>query len=108
MVGIRGLQGDDYMSLLTLAFFTMDAATVHIICETSICNKVQNKFTDHVEDFTGTNVEASQLQKTRTLTASEIDTYSFGSKEQLAAWYSYTALIWCMKGTMLFFFHRLT
>lgn len=34
--------------------------------------------------------------------------FDFGSKEQLAAWYSYTALIWSMKGTMLFFFHRLT
>lgn len=27
---------------------------------------------------------------------------------QLVAWYSYTALIWCLKGTMLCFFSRMT
>lgn len=42
------------------------------------------------------------------LTSDEIATFVYGSKEQLAAWYSYTALIWAMKGTMLFFFDRLT
>ncbi|KUJ21838.1 uncharacterized protein LY89DRAFT_385616 [Mollisia scopiformis] len=89
-VGFRGFQGDDYMSILTLAMFTMDAATVHIIY------------------YTGTNVEASVVQKTRPLTSEEIAMYTYGSKEQLAAWYSYTALIWTMKFTMLFFFHRLT
>ena len=42
------------------------------------------------------------------LTAAEIARFEFGSEEQLAARYSYTALIWCMKGTMLCFFNRLT
>jgi hypothetical protein len=46
-----------------------------------------------IEDYTGTNVEASVVQQTRTLTPDEIRTYTFGSQEQLAAWYSYTALI---------------
>jgi hypothetical protein len=32
-VGIRGFQEDDFFSLLTRSFFTMDAATVHIVCE---------------------------------------------------------------------------
>lgn len=32
-VGLKGFQGDDYMSIIVLALFTMDAATVHIICE---------------------------------------------------------------------------
>ncbi|KAH8672650.1 hypothetical protein BGZ60DRAFT_282835 [Tricladium varicosporioides] len=89
-VGFKGFQGDDYMSILVLALFTMDAATVHIIY------------------YAGTNVEAAALQLTRTLTPEEIAQFEFGSKEQLAAWYSYTALIWAMKGTMLFFFDRLT
>ncbi|KAF4631605.1 hypothetical protein G7Y89_g6523 [Cudoniella acicularis] len=89
-VGYKGSQGDDYMSILVLALFTMDAAIVHIIY------------------YTGTNVEGVAVQQTRTLTAAEIATYEFGSKEQLAAWYSYAALIWAMKGTMLFFFNRLT
>lgn len=89
-VGFKGFQGDDYFSILTLAFFTMDAATVDIIY------------------YSGTNVEASAVQKTRTLTDAEVRAYIFGSQEQLIAWYSYTALIWSMKATMLFFFNRLT
>jgi hypothetical protein len=32
-VGFRGLKGDDVFSLLVMAFYTMDAATVHIVCE---------------------------------------------------------------------------
>lgn len=32
-VGFKGFQGDDYMSIIVLALFTMDAATVHIICQ---------------------------------------------------------------------------
>ncbi|TVY85929.1 hypothetical protein LAWI1_G006651, partial [Lachnellula willkommii] len=90
MVGFKGFQGDDYMSILVLALFTMDASTVQII------------------SYGGTNVEASVVQKTRPLTATEIDLFTRGSKEQLAGEYSYTTLIWAMKGTMLFFFDRLT
>ncbi|CAJ2511284.1 Uu.00g069090.m01.CDS01 [Anthostomella pinea] len=89
-MGLRGLQGDDFFALLTLIFYTMDAATVNIIYHTA------------------TNVEATQLAKTRTLTAEEIAQFEFGSREELAAWYSYTALIWCLKGTMLCFFKRMT
>ncbi|KAL3420370.1 hypothetical protein PVAG01_08869 [Phlyctema vagabunda] len=89
-VGIRGFQGDDYLNVFVLAFYTIDAVMVHLIY------------------FTGSNVEASVEQLTRTLTAEEIAGFESGSKEQLVAWYSYTALIWCMKASMLFFFQRLT
>ncbi|KAH8893942.1 hypothetical protein GQ53DRAFT_793407 [Thozetella sp. PMI_491] len=89
-VGIRGLQGDDFFAVLVLAFYTMDAATVTIIYHTK------------------TNVESGQLQKIRPLTDDEIAQFEFGSKEELAAWYSYATLIWCLKGTMLFFFKRMT
>ena len=37
------------------------------------------------------------------VTADDIIRYTYGSKLELTAWYSYTALIWCMKFTMLFF-----
>lgn len=40
----------------------------------------------HVIYYAGTNVEASVVQKTRPLTSDEIALYTFGSKEQLAAW----------------------
>lgn len=43
-------------------------------------------FSVHIIYFTGTNVEASVVQKKRPLTPDEIATYSFGSKEELAAW----------------------
>lgn len=69
--------------------------------------KFLNSETDCSLDFTGTNVEASAIQKTRLLASSETDTYTFRSKEQLATWYSYTALIWSMTAIMPFFFSHL-
>ena len=53
-------------------------------------------------------MEASAVLLTRNLTADDIAGYRIGSIEQLVAWYSYTALIWTLKGAMLFFFYRLT
>ncbi|KAI0167778.1 hypothetical protein BJ166DRAFT_240678 [Pestalotiopsis sp. NC0098] len=89
-VGFMGMKGDDIFAALVLLFYTMDAATVHVVY------------------YAGTNVEASVLQTTETLSASDIASYEFGSKTELAAWYSYTALLWALKGTMLCFFHRMT
>lgn len=42
------------------------------------------------------------------LSSSDLSEFTLGSKLQLVAWYSYTALIWSLKGTMLCFFARLT
>ncbi|ETS79912.1 hypothetical protein PFICI_07441 [Pestalotiopsis fici W106-1] len=89
-VGFMGMRGDDFFALLVLIFYTLDAATVHVVY------------------YAGTNVEASVLQTTQTLSAEDIASYEFGSKVELVAWYSYTALIWALKGTMLCFFHRMT
>ncbi|KAH8171196.1 hypothetical protein LIA77_09977 [Sarocladium implicatum] len=89
-VGFRGLQLDDLFSFLVLLFYTGDAVTVHLIY------------------FLGTNVEAAFVQLTRELTASELSDYTLGSKLQITAWYTYTALLWCLKGTMLAFFARMT
>jgi hypothetical protein len=78
-----------------------------------------------------TNVEGAQIQKTRrmcfpptsacsredatdippcdaALTEGEIRQLVAGSKQQFVAWYSYAALVWCLKGTMIFFFKRMT
>ncbi|KAF4453283.1 hypothetical protein F53441_4013 [Fusarium austroafricanum] len=89
-VGLRGFQGDDFFSMLVLLFFTIDAFTVHLIY------------------FYGTNLEAGDVMKTRQLKQWEIDEYTKGSKLELMAWYSYPTLIWCLKGTMLCFFSRMT
>ncbi|KAI0156869.1 hypothetical protein GGR57DRAFT_501257 [Xylariaceae sp. FL1272] len=90
MVGVRGFQGDDWFALVVLAMFTCDAATVHVIY--------------HI----GTNVESSVLQLERPLTDAEVARFETGSKIEVLAWYSYTALLWSLKGTMLCFFQRLT
>lgn len=58
-VGFRGLQGDDYFSILVIVFWTMDAVTVHIIY--------------HV----GTNIEASSI--IGELTAQQLDDFAYGS-----------------------------
>ncbi|KAF5623215.1 integral membrane protein PTH11 [Fusarium sp. NRRL 25303] len=89
-VGWRGLQGDDFFSVLVLIFYAVDAFTVHLIY------------------YLGTNIEAGVAAKSRTLTHDEIHEYETGSKLELAAWYAYTALIWSLKGTMLCFFSRMT
>ncbi|EGU83007.1 hypothetical protein FOXB_06560 [Fusarium oxysporum f. sp. conglutinans Fo5176] len=89
-VGWRGLQGDDFFSVLVLIFYAVDAFTVHLIY------------------YLGTNIEAGVAAKTHTLTKDEINEYETGSKLELAAWYAYTALIWSLKGTMLCFFSRTT
>ncbi|KAH6894058.1 hypothetical protein B0T10DRAFT_435494, partial [Thelonectria olida] len=89
-VGWRNFQGDDFFSVLVLIFYAMDAFTVHLIY------------------YLGTNVEASVIQKTQTLSAHDQHDFTAGSKLELTAWYSYTALIWSLKGTMLCFFSRMT
>jgi hypothetical protein len=89
LVGFKGLKGDDFFAAAVLVFYTLDALLVHIT------------YND------GTNLDFSQAEISR-MTQSEIDRVTFGSKMQLFAWYSYTALIWSLKGTMLCFFHRLT
>ncbi|EOD46997.1 putative cation diffusion facilitator 1 protein [Neofusicoccum parvum UCRNP2] len=88
-VGIRGFAGDDYVTIFTMAFYTMDAALVHIVYHTGAN-----------ADLTPTIVDG--------LSGDQIQELIYGSKCQTAAWYSYTALIWCMKFTMLFFYKRLT
>jgi hypothetical protein len=55
----------------------------------------------------GTNVDFSQTQL-KAMTHSELHNIVIGSKLELLAWYSYTALIWALKCCMLFFFGRLT
>ncbi|KAF5697416.1 integral membrane protein PTH11, partial [Fusarium mundagurra] len=89
-VGWRGLQGDDFFSVLVLIFYAVDAFTVHLIY------------------YLGTNIEAGVAAKLHELTNHEIHEYETGSKLELAAWYAYTALIWSLKGTMLCFFSRMT
>ncbi|KAF7516275.1 hypothetical protein G7054_g14222 [Neopestalotiopsis clavispora] len=97
-VGWRGLRGDDIFAAIVMIMYTCDAATVHLVLTTNIVTK----------DMLGSNVEAATYQLTHTLTDDEIAQFELGSRLQLTAWYSYTALLWCLKGTMLCFFQRMT
>jgi hypothetical protein len=47
-------------------------------------------------------------EKALQLTEAEAASIVFGSKCLLAGWCLYVTMIWCMKGCMLFVFHRLT
>ncbi|ETS79867.1 hypothetical protein PFICI_07396 [Pestalotiopsis fici W106-1] len=89
-VGFRGFQGDDLFAILLILLYTGDAVLVDITY------------------WTGTNVEASTFQRTRTLSDAEIAQYAIGSKSQWSAWFTYPALLWCLKGAMLCFYQRMT
>ena len=88
-VGIRQFDGDDYISIVVLLCYIGDAVTVDL--------------TYHL----GSNVDFTKAQF-EAMSPAELDEVVTGSRLQLLAWYSYTALIWTLKACMLFFFGRLT
>ncbi|EIT83247.1 hypothetical protein AO1008_05213 [Aspergillus oryzae 100-8] len=82
-VGVRGFQGDDYFAFLVRSTLLTDALL-------SI-----------LENVLGTNLEIPHGLH-GSLTPTQYSSVVAGSKAELAAWYSYTALIWVMKAKMLF------
>lgn len=88
-VGFRKLCGDDYITLLVLLCYIGDAVTVDLTYEL------------------GTNVDFTQ-ERLLSMSEHERQNVITGSRLELLAWYSYTALIWALKACMLFFFTRLT
>ncbi|KAE8154910.1 hypothetical protein BDV25DRAFT_135553 [Aspergillus avenaceus] len=88
-VGVRGFQGDDYFAFLAIALLLMDGITVHF------------------SYVLGTNLEVPK-PLLNSLTPHQYAAVETGSKYELAAWYSYTGLIWVMKAKMLFLYKRLT
>ncbi|KAK1492308.1 hypothetical protein CABS01_11825 [Colletotrichum abscissum] len=84
MVGPRGLKGDDYTMLVTLFLYTVCFVMVDLVYRY------------------GTNVDLTAPQIS-TLSDEEVARLVQGSKFQQVAWYSYTAYLWSMKATLLFF-----
>ncbi|KAK4499409.1 hypothetical protein PRZ48_009923 [Zasmidium cellare] len=90
-VGFRQFQGDDYMSFVVLGCYTADAVTVTLV---------------YLE---GSNVDyIGQEARLATFNKAQINDVIYGSKMELVAWYTYTGLIWGLKGCMLFFYNRIT
>lgn len=72
--GWRRFQGDDYMAIVVFACYAADAITVTIIYQT------------------GANVDYRGSDLLR-LTREQVNSIEYGSKMQLFAWYTYTALM---------------
>ncbi|OGM43861.1 hypothetical protein ABOM_007615 [Aspergillus bombycis] len=94
-VGVRGFQGDDYFAFLYISHVRTSLPRLG-----AVDANVQ-------EDVLGTNLEIPHGLHD-SLTPTQYSSVVAGSKAELAAWYSYTALIWVMKAKMLFLYKRLT
>ncbi|KAK4549756.1 hypothetical protein LTR36_005057 [Oleoguttula mirabilis] len=88
-VGVRKFQGDDYLILFVIFCYTADAV---------LCTLTYQY---------GTNVDYTAAQLAQ-FNDAEIQNIIFGSKMELLAWYSYTALVWTLKACMICFYNRLT
>lgn len=88
-VGFRGFQGDDYIMAFAFIMYMLDAILVTLIF------------------VYGDNVDFSP-QDIASMTDAQIRSLEAGSRAQLAAWFTYTNMLWCMKFCMLFFYKRLT
>ncbi|KAK8097942.1 uncharacterized protein PG998_013428 [Apiospora kogelbergensis] len=88
-VGFSKWQGDDVFAVLSLVFWTAELCMLELIGEN------------------GTNIGITDEMGAK-LTPEEAGKLELGSKYLLAGWCCYVTLIWCLKGTMLCFFHRVT
>ncbi|KXX83469.1 hypothetical protein MMYC01_200075 [Madurella mycetomatis] len=89
IVGFRGWQGDDYFAVLALVFWTAELCMLELIGQN------------------GTNIGITD-EIGATLSDEQIARLEFGSKCLLAGWNFYVTLIWCLKGCMICFYHRIT
>jgi len=88
-VGFKGWSGDDYFSILVLVFWTLELCMLELIGQygTNI----------GIYDEIGKNLSKEQIAR-----------FEFGSKCLLMGWNFYVTLIWCLKGSMLCFYNRMT
>ncbi|CAK3763670.1 hypothetical protein AC578_9605 [Lecanosticta acicola] len=88
-VGWRRLQLDDYMAIAVWLCFLCDCVTITMVY----------KF--------GSNLDWARRDLAK-LEPCQIKQIQIGSRMQLLAWYTYTALLWGLKAMMLVFLRRLT
>ncbi|KAK7421592.1 hypothetical protein QQX98_002059 [Neonectria punicea] len=92
--GVRGLRAEDYLMWIGIMFYTVQANLAY-----SIGNVAQGLANNGMTDAQ------------RLALSPDDQEYQFrviGSKIQVAGWTTYSALIWSLKLSMLFFYTRLT
>ncbi|KAJ0132742.1 hypothetical protein HZ326_24176 [Fusarium oxysporum f. sp. albedinis] len=131
IVGYKGFQGDDFFmimvspstdhgySALLLTIATGFHYGHHMPCSSCWLSRVNSEVLvggvtiltssprNEYEltfnpDSNGTSIDLTENQ-INVLSDPEIDRLVYGSKLQEAAWYCYTAYLWCLKGALLFF-----
>ncbi|RKK74277.1 hypothetical protein BFJ63_vAg18477 [Fusarium oxysporum f. sp. narcissi] len=104
IVGYKGFQGDDFFMIMAFIMGTICLVLVSLSCGVTILtssprNEYELTFNP---DSNGTSIDLTENQ-INVLSDPEIDRLVYGSKLQEAAWYCYTAYLWCLKGALLFF-----
>ncbi|RSL91806.1 hypothetical protein CEP51_000009 [Fusarium floridanum] len=92
--GFRGLKIEDYLMVLAICFYTV---------QTSLAYSIGN-LAHGLANSGMTDAERAALSPNDP----EYQFRIIGSKIQVAGWTIYSALIWCLKLSMLFFYTRLT
>ncbi|KAG8159505.1 hypothetical protein KVR01_010142 [Diaporthe batatas] len=87
-VGFRGLRGDDLISIPLLALWTINA------------------FGAYTTYYSGSNFDVTAEQAEQ-LSDSDVWVLEYGGKWQAASIFTYSAIIWCLKFMVLFFYRRL-
>ncbi|KAF4465344.1 integral membrane PTH11 [Fusarium albosuccineum] len=94
VAGFRGLQAEDYLMILAICFYTI---------QTSLAYSIGNA----AHGFANNSMTPAE----RAALSIHNPEYTFrviGSKIQVAGWTTYSALMWSLKMSMLFFYIRLT
>ncbi|RKK89675.1 hypothetical protein BFJ68_g16655 [Fusarium oxysporum] len=104
IVGYKGFQGDYFFMIMAFIMGTICLVLVSLSCGVTILtssprNEYELTFNP---DSNGTSIDLTENQ-INVLSDPEIDRLVYGSKLQEAAWYCYTAYLWCLKGALLFF-----
>ncbi|KAH8761154.1 hypothetical protein F5883DRAFT_619034 [Diaporthe sp. PMI_573] len=87
-VGFRGLDGDDLISIPFLALWTINAFIVYATY------------------YSGGNIDVTAEQAEQ-LSDRDVWVLEYGSKWEFASFFTYCAIIWCLKFMVLFFYRRL-
>ncbi|KAI0145180.1 hypothetical protein GGR57DRAFT_517387 [Xylariaceae sp. FL1272] len=93
-VGIRGLQGDDYLVWVAMIFYAAEASLAYFVGEAAH-GLANNGMTDSDRIALDPHDEMYHQRV-------------IGSKIQLAGWATYSSLLWTLKASLLFFYLRLT